>query len=282
MAAHGKLASHPVVCACHYASEFLATFLFVGLLSLAILAFFGMPELTEAWGAGGFARTLGVVGVCVATLVGVIYSPLGKISGAHVNPAVSLAFWMEGLLRTRDFLAYVAAQVAGATLACLLLAWAFPAAAERVSLGVSGPVTAWHPALTAFAVELLLTGLLISLLFHFLHSNAWIPYTGAAVGVFVFVAALVTSGLVGLSLNPARSLAPALVMGKLDHLWIYLTAPFLGAFLTVHAHRMCSLLKHPTCYRLCHREGYVERLFQRYVLDDPCRLGPSPTQSEGD
>ena len=155
---------------------------------------------------------------------------MGATSGAHLNPAVSVAFAARGDFPWKRVPGYVLAQVAGGLLACLVLAAIF----GRVGgLGATEP----GPGITdlqAFAIEVLLTlGLVSTILGTASKAQNVGPLAALAVGGYIILAGLWAAPISGASMNPVRSLAPALVAGKLGHLEIYLIGPFVGALLAV-------------------------------------------------
>jgi MIP family channel proteins len=169
----------------------------------------------------GIALTFGLV------VMAMIYA-LGEVSGAHLNPAVTLAFWLARRFETKELLPYVAAQVAGAVVASLLLLLMF---GNVANLGATLPA---ESALQSFVLEIVLT---LVLMFVILGVSTGSRETGVmagvAVGAVVGFEAMFAGPISGASMNPARSLAPALLGGELQHLWIYLTAPVAGALLAV-------------------------------------------------
>jgi aquaporin Z len=170
----------------------------------------------------GVALTFGLV------VMAMIYA-VGDISGAHLNPAVTIGFWSSGRFPGNGVLPYVASQTAGALLASgtLRLLFAHP------NLGATLPA---GPASQSFVLEVVLTFLLMFVIMNVAHgSKEKGIMAGAAIGGVVGFEALFAGPICGASMNPVRSLAPALVSGQLDHLWIYLTAPVLGAVLAVFA-----------------------------------------------
>jgi aquaporin Z len=156
-------------------------------------------------------------------------SPLGRISGAHLNPAVSLSFWISGKMHHHDILAYVVSQSIGAIAGTLALRLIWPDLAS-VGYGVTLPAPGVDP-VAAAALEAGMTAALVVTILLFVSSMRTARYTPLA--VWVLVALLVWQGapLTGTSLNPARSLGPALVARNLDDLWIYLVGPPAGAAL---------------------------------------------------
>lgn len=169
----------------------------------------------------GIALTFGLV------VMAMIYA-LGEISGAHINPAVTLGFWLARNFETKALVPYIAAQLAGAIVASLLLLLLFGNVAH---LGATLPS---DTAQQSFVLEIVLT---LILMFVILGVSTGSRETGimagAAVGGVVALEAMFAGPISGASMNPARSLGPALVSGHFEHLWIYLIAPVAGALLAV-------------------------------------------------
>jgi aquaporin Z len=173
----------------------------------------------------GVSLTFGLV------VSAMIYA-VGDISGAHLNPAVSLGFWWAGRLPTKQVPSYLASQVVGALLASCAVHWIL---GDAASLGATLPAgSPWQ----AFALEIILTWLLMYTILSVATGAKEKGITaGLAIGSVVAFEALFGGPISGASMNPARSLAPALVSGQLEHLWVYLLAPPLGAALAVVAFR---------------------------------------------
>jgi aquaporin Z len=189
-----------------------------------------------------FGATMG------ATAIAIIYSPPGKRSGAHVNPAATLAFLALGKVRPRDAAVYVAAQLAGATAGVLV---ARAALGERLAHpAVHFVTTRPGPAgpLAAFAAEALISFLLMSVVLAVSASRraAW---TGVCAGALVALYITFEAPFSGMSMNPARSLGSAIVAGELGALWIYLVAPPLGMLAAAGAMRRRAA---GACAKLCH------------------------------
>ncbi len=173
----------------------------------------------------GIALTFGLV------VLAMIYT-VGDISGAHLNPAVTLGFWAARRFAPREVLPYAASQCAGALLASGILRLLFPA---NVTLGATLPA---GTGLQSFVLETILTALLMFVILNVSIGAQEKGITaGIAVGSVIALGALFAGPICGASMNPARSLAPALVSGHLEHFWIYLSAPVLGALLAVVACR---------------------------------------------
>ena len=172
-----------------------------------------------------------VIGLCFGSAVMLVaYSPLGRISGAHLKPALTLAMMLDGRLHLRDGLAYIAAQCLGALLGVALFAAAAGPLALDIELGMTRPAA--HLSLwAACLLEALCTFVLVWMIFLFLERPALTRWTGLAAGLLIAVIVMFEAPLTGTSINPARSLAPALLMNQFDALWIYLISPPIGAVL---------------------------------------------------
>lgn len=162
----------------------------------------------------------------------VAVSPLGKRSGAHLNPALTFAFWCERHLHPHDLAGYTVSQCFGAILGAGILRLAWQGRAASVQYGVTRPGSGLT-ALEAAGVEALMTALLVLAIFAFVSSARTARWTPLA--VWILVAVLVWRGApyTGTSLNPARSLGPALVSGDWHDYWVYVLGPLAGAALSV-------------------------------------------------
>ncbi len=158
----------------------------------------------------------------------VTISPLGRRSGAHLNPAVTLAFYRRGHVHEADLAGYVVAQVAGAFAGTALVKWWWGARARSVSLGATHPGHGLDAA-GAACVEALMTFVLVASILLMVSSPKTAKWTPLL--LWFVIAALVWQGapFTGTSLNPARSLAPAVLAPSTGQLWVYLVGPPLGA-----------------------------------------------------
>lgn len=169
----------------------------------------------------GVAATFGLV-------VMVLIFAFGGISGAHFNPAVTLAFWAAKLFPGRQVLPYLGLQFTGALAASISLRALFP---EHPTLGATLPTIG---AGQAFIMETLLTFFLMLVVFTVaLGEPAFRPFAPLAIGATVGLEALFAGPVTGASMNPARSLGPALVSGHLESAWLYVLAPVCGALLAL-------------------------------------------------
>lgn len=170
----------------------------------------------------------------------VALSPIGKLSGAHINPSVSLAFWMHGKMHFQDFVGYVVGQFLGATFGVLLLALLWGNYAASVHNGMTLP-GANYPLSIVFFAEVFITFLLVLLIFIFVSHRRLMHWTPLMTWILIAGMVWQESPISGTSLNPARSFAPALVSGDWQAQWLYWIAPPLGSVLAVGAFRLITL-----------------------------------------
>jgi aquaporin Z len=206
-----------------FLAEFLGTF---------ALIFAGTGAIVINAESGGAITHLGVALTFGLIVLAMIYT-LGDVSGAHMNPAVTLAFAAAGLFPFASVLFYLAAQISGALLASLTLHFLFP---QNATLGATLP--AGLP-MQSFVLEIILSGLLMFVILNVSHGSKEKGITaGIVVGSVIALEALFAGPICGASMNPARSLAPAIVSGHLEHLWIYLVAPVVGMLVAIPLYRL--------------------------------------------
>jgi aquaporin Z len=218
------------------------------LLGTAFLLFTGLSAVFLDFGAGSpVARILPERGARLL-LTGLLFagsgslvaiSPLGRLSGGHINPAVSLAFWLQGKMHHLDLGGYMLGQLLGAILGSLLLVAVWGVRAASVGYGVTFP-GAGLPLWLVFLAEVSMTFLLVILIFHFVSSHRLMRWTPLMVWLLVALMVWLESPISGTSLNPARSLGPALVSWTWHDQWIYLLAPCIGAVLAVGVFRLLT------------------------------------------
>ena len=177
--------------------------------------------------AGGVIGHVGISLTFGLIVMAMIYA-IGEVSGAHINPAVTLGFWIAGRFPARSVAPYIASQLFGALAASGLLRVLF---LGHPTLGITVPAGPWHQ---AFLLEVVLTAMLMfTILCVAIGSREQGLMAGIAIGGMVGLEAMFAGPISGASMNPARSLGPALVSGHPADLWVYLLAPVLGAALAV-------------------------------------------------
>lgn len=182
----------------------------------------------------GVAITWGLI------VMAMIYA-FGETSGAHFNPAVTISFAYAKLFPWKEVPKYIIAQTIGGFIALLLLWFLFP---ESTELGRTYPAEGFSP-YKAFVLELILTFFLMLVIINVsTGSKETGTMAGIAIGGVVLLEAMFAGPMTKASMNPIRSLVPAVVSGETKHLWLYLVAPTIGALLAVMS---CKLIKEENC-----------------------------------
>lgn len=199
-------------------AEFLGTF---------CLVFAGTGAIVVNEVTGGSLSHVGVALTFGLVVMAMIYA-FGDVSGAHLNPAVSIGFWLARRFPTRSLPGYLVAQVLGGLAASFVIAFLFP---TSVSLGGTSPAgAAWQ----SFFLEAILTAMLMTVILAVsIGAKEKGIMAGIAIGGTVGLESMFAGPICGASMNPARSLGPALVSGLTNDLWIYLGAPIFGAAMAV-------------------------------------------------
>jgi aquaporin Z len=222
-----------------YASEFLGTAILVGVgLSFVILDFSNQSPVAHLIPDPGLRRAItGFLFGSTGALVAI--SPLGKESGAHINPVVSLAFWVRGKIGAGHALGYILAQLSGGIAGALpLLLWGQIGAS--ISYGATFPGTGYSPWVAVLG-EVATTFALIVLLFLFVSHDKLRNYTPLLFPVLYAFMVYIEAPISGTSTNPARSLGPVVISGNWTAWWVYWVGPVAGALIGVAAHRFSLL-----------------------------------------
>ncbi len=217
----------------------------------------GIPEIGPRRLATGFL--FGSTGALIAL------SRLGKVSGAHINPIVTMAFFLAKKIDLKTSIAYVLGQFAGAVIGCLpLLAWG--AMGRSVSFGATTPGEGYTLG-AALLGEIVTTFIMVSLLFLFLGFRNLRPYTPAIFPIIYSIMSLYASAISGLSTNPARSFGPSVISGVWNGWWIYWIGPVTGAFLATLV--LSRLAKRITTAKLYHFDSDSDLLFRKKGSQNP-------------
>ncbi len=185
------------------------------------------------------------LGACMGLVTFGIVSAIGKSTGAHINPAVTWAFFAQGKIGGWDAIFYTLAQFVGAVIAPALLLAAIgdPFAHEKVMYATSQPGQAGVG--VAFAAEFAMSFALMLVILVVLDSPRWAPRLPAIIGAMIALYITFESPLSGMSLNPARSFGSALTAGEYNGLWLYFVAPMSATLLAVTLYRLLRAFANP-------------------------------------
>jgi aquaporin Z len=220
-----------------FISELLGTALLL-LIGLSLIIFMVGPNSPAAELLPSLKVRLAITGFLFGGTGALIaLSPVGRVSGAHINPVVTMSFWIFHKIDFKTSAVYVLGQLTGATLGCLpLLAWG--------SIGRSMNFAATVPGVdyttgVALLGEIVTTFIMVSSLILFLAFRNIRAYTPAIFPILYCIMVPLEAAISGTSTNPSRSLGPAVISGQWQDWWIYWIGPFVGAFL---ANLACSML----------------------------------------
>jgi len=207
------------------------------------LVFAGTGAITINDVSGGVITHVGIALTFGLVVLAMIYA-LGDVSGAHLNPAVSIGFWASGRFPASQLGGYICAQLVGAVSASAVLRLLFP---KHATLGGTLPSgTEWQ----SFILETILTLILMLVILNVSTGAKEKGITaGIAVGAVIALEAMFAGPICGASMNPARSFGPALLTLNFTNLWVYVAGPVLGAVLAVFS---CRCMKETGCCPLPH------------------------------
>ncbi len=224
-------------------------------IGIAFAAYTGGPT-----GIGAYVRY-----ACMGAVFGgagalVAYLPIGRLSGAHLNPAVSIAFWVTGHVSWKNLIGYIAFQCLGAVCAMFLWIGLFGSDARAVHDALTRPGLQIPPLLACF-IEMVLTASLVGIILYCVSSEKRARWTPVAVWCLVPLLVCVGAPLTGASMNPARSFGPALISGVWSSFWVYCAGPACGAAAVAgcarltgwHLRILTAKLFHDIHYRSIHR-----------------------------
>ncbi|MCI0559607.1 MAG: MIP family channel protein [Nitrososphaera sp.] len=199
------------------------------------LVFFGTLSVTLA--SAVFADELTIEGIVMISLahgaaIGIMVYAFGNISGAHINPAVTIAMLVTKNIKGKDAAGYIGGQIVGAIVAAFTHRAILPEAGAKVNYGTQGGPSDLlnFSAASGLGVEIILTFFLVTTIFMMaVYRKAVAGMAGIAIGGMIFLLHLVGVPLTGASMNPARTLGPAIASGYWDYHWIYWVGPIVGA-----------------------------------------------------
>lgn len=199
------------------------------------LVFFGPLAIilaAVAFGTGLSIQAIVMISLAHGAAIGLMVYTFGHISGAHINPAVTISMLVTRRIGIKDGIAYIVFQLIGAIAAAASLKAILPDLGAKVNFGTQGGPSDLlnHSAMSGLAVEIILTFFLVTVIFMTaVHKKAPAGMYGLAIGGMIFLIHLVGVPLTGASVNPARTFGPALISGYWDYHWIYWAGPIIGA-----------------------------------------------------
>ena len=205
--------------------------------------------------ASGLARRALTGAAMGVTAVLLIYSPWGRRSGAHMNPATTLSFLRLGRIRPRDAAGYIAAQFIGGAAGVAMMAVVLGGPLMHASVNYVATRPGPLGVLPAWIGEFVIALLMMTVVLQLNRYPRLAPYTGWFAGSLVALYITFEAPLSGMSLNPARTFGSALVGDIWTALWVYFTAPVLGMLAAVELHRLTSRRHHALCAKLSHCTG---------------------------
>jgi aquaporin Z len=219
----------------------------------AVLVVIAVGVATESFGFHlfGLSTSAGIVATAFAfglVLVALVYA-IGPISGCHINPAVTMGFLSSGRMKLAEGISYMVAQVAGGIAGAYLLYWMMTTV-PSYHKGIQGLGTDGYGAKSilhisqggAFLVEVVLTAVFVMVVLFATHKAAIQGAAGVAIGFALVMVHLIGIPLTGTSVNPARSLGPALVVGgtALSQVWLFIVAPLVGGIVAAIIHMVIA------------------------------------------
>ncbi|HWY36008.1 MAG TPA: MIP family channel protein, partial [Nitrosopumilaceae archaeon] len=201
------------------------------------LVFFGPLAIilaAVAFGTGLSIQAIVMISLAHGAAIGLMVYTFGHVSGAHINPAVTISMLVTRRIGIKDGIAYIIFQLIGAIAAAASLKAILPDLGAKVNFGTQGGPSELlnHSVISGLAVEIILTFFLVTVIFMTaVHKKAPAGMYGLAIGGMIFLIHLVGVPLTGASVNPARTFGPALISGYWDYHWIYWAGPIIGAII---------------------------------------------------
>lgn len=251
-ASHAKLGGwHPVEWMCEFAGTLFQLFL-----AFHVVAALESPLSPLHAAVPSQTVRLVLIGAAIGLLAALVaVSPLGRRSGAHLNPAVTIGFWAKGTTHVHDLVGYLVAQFAGASAAAAAFVGTAGAWAETVGYARTEPrdgISEW----TALGIEVTITFCLVLAILASVSSSRTARWTPAAATLALAVLIPLGGPPTGASMNPARTFGPDLASGSFPTLWIYLVGPAIGALLAAAAFPLLASGRDVLTAKLFHDHRY--------------------------
>jgi len=189
------------------------------------------------------------------TAIGIIYSPWGKQSGAHINPATTLTFFRLGKVQKWDAACYLSAQFAGGLIGAIVAATLLKSWVSHPAVNYVVTVPGNDGAGPAFMAEIAMTFILMTVILRISNNPRWHKWTGICAGLLVATYITFEAPVSGMSMNPARTLASAVPAGHWVDLWIYFTAPLIGMFSAAEVYLRAKGPAQVRCAKLHHENS---------------------------
>src|SRR5215472_2242675 len=228
----------------------------------------GYPQTpAHMWVMSGMGRGI-VIGLAMAlTAIGIIYSPWGKRSGAHMNPSVTMTFWRLGKIEPWDAFFYILSQFAGGVIGVLVARSFLSSWIVHPDVNFAVTVPGRYGARAAFLAEILISFILMFVILAVSNTEAVARFTGVFAGALVATYITFEAPVSGMSMNPARTLGSAFSAHVWTALWIYFCAPPLGMLLAAELYVrirgaksvLCAKLHHQNQHRCIFRCGYTPK-----------------------
>jgi aquaporin Z len=222
----------------------------------------------SAWPAGSpLIHRIPMGAAMGLTLISIVYSPLGGRSGGHMNPAITLTFLRLGKVATFDAVGYITGQFVGAVTGIIAATWLLRGLAADPSVNYAATVPGQAGLIVAFMAEAAISFGMMLMVLNVSNTRRLARFTGLCAGMLVAIYITLEAPLSGMSMNPARTLGPALFAHTGRTLWLYFTAPLLGmlvaaeVFVRIHGHAqvMCAKFHHPSNVRCIFMCGFMEK-----------------------